>query len=137
LWGASSGQQQPAGDGVVTVCAYLALLLAGAVQALLGSFLFSLGPAPLASVFFDLAILATCALGAWGMGSAGGAVLPAGGWLVVALVLSSVSAGGTVIVTNSMAGQWFLFGGALCAVVGALIGSVWTARLGRSRGQRR
>jgi hypothetical protein len=133
LRGTSPGQQQPAGSAVVTVCTYLALLLAGAVQGLIGCFLFSLGPAPLAAILFDLAILVTCVLGAWGMRSAGGAVLPAGGWLVVSFVLSSVSADGSVIVTNTTAGMWFLFGGALCAVIGALIGSVWSARLGRAR----
>lgn len=128
--GPSSGHQdRPPSSGIISACAYLALLLAGAVQGLVGSFLYSPGPAPLLAVVFDVAILVTCLLGAWGMRSAGGALLPAGGWLVVTLLLSSVSADGSVIVTDTTAGKWFLFGGALCAIAGALIGSAWVSRI--------
>ena len=106
--------------GAVTVGAYLALFLLGLLQGLIGTFQYSRGPAPLAAILFALGILATCVLGSWGMRTALGGVLPAVGWFGVTLLLSSVSAGGSVVITDSPAGRWFLFGGAVCAVGGAL-----------------
>jgi hypothetical protein len=54
------------------------------------------------------------------MRSAAGGVLPAAGWLIVTLLVSSVSTGGSVVITDTTAGKWFLFGGALCAAAGAV-----------------
>jgi uncharacterized protein DUF6113 len=121
------------------VAAYAVLFVLGFVQGLIGTFQYSRGPAPLISILFDLAILATCVLAAWGMRSALGGVLPAAGWLIVTLVLSSAPAGGSVIVTATPAGEWFLFGGALSAVVGAVIAFARWGRPGRrsSGGQNR
>jgi hypothetical protein len=118
------GSQSPAaGDGpAVTVAAYVVLFVLGAVQGLIGTFQYSRGPGPVVAILFDLAILVTCVLGSWGMRSAAGAVLPAAGWLIVTLVLSSVSNDGSVLVADTTAGKWFLFGGALCAAGGAVIG---------------
>jgi hypothetical protein len=104
----------------VTVAAYVALCLLGALVGLIGTFQYSRGPAPLAAILFDLAILATCVLGSVGMRTALGGVLPAAGWFVVTLVLSSSSAGGSVLVTDTAAGKWFLFGGAVCAAAGGV-----------------
>ena len=104
----------------VTAGGYIALLLLGMVQGLVGTFQYSRGPGVLVAVLFDAAILATCMLGAWGMRTALGGLLPAVGWFVVTLVLSGNSAGGSVIVTNTTAGKWFLFGGSLCAAAGAV-----------------
>jgi hypothetical protein len=119
----SQGGRPPAlGDGpVVKVAAYLAVFLVGAIQALIGSFQYSVGPGVLVAICFALAILATCLLGAWGMRTAAGGVLPAAGWFLVSLILGSANAGGSVLVTNTAAGKWFLFGGAVCAAAGALI----------------
>jgi hypothetical protein len=112
------------------VSAYVGLFVLGMVQGLIGSFQYSRGPAPLAAILFDLAILATCVLGSRGMRTALGGVLPAAGWLLVTLVLSSAPAGGSVIVTATLAGEWFLFGGALSAVAGAVVAF---ARWGKPR----
>ena len=49
-----------------------------------------------------------------------GGLLPAAGWLLVTLVLSTAPAGGSILVTATLAGEWFLFGGALSAVGGAV-----------------
>src|SRR5215469_9704845 len=88
----------------VTAGGYIALFLLGMVQGLVGTFQYSRGPGVLTAVLFAAAILATCVLGARGMRSALGGVLPAAGWFVVTLVLSSSnSAGGSVIVTNTAA----------------------------------
>jgi uncharacterized membrane protein len=111
----------------VTVAAYVALFLLGALIGLIGTFQYGQGPAPLAAILFDLAILAVCVLGSAGMRSALGGVFPTAGWLVVTLVLSSSSAGGSVLVTDTSAGKWFLFGGAVCAAVGAVYAfAVWS-----------
>ena len=68
------------------------------------------------------------------MRTALGGVLPATGWLLVTLVLSSAPAGGSVIFTATPAGVWFLFGGAVAAVAGAVFAF---ARWGRGRRQPR
>lgn len=123
------------GEAAITAAAYLALFLVGAVQGLIGTFQYGRGPAPLAAILFDAAIGVTCVLGSRGMGTAAGGVLPAVGWLIVTLALTSLAtAGGSVIVTNTPAGMWFLYGGALCAAAGAVYAF---ARWSRPRRERR
>jgi Family of unknown function (DUF6113) len=126
--GSSSGSR-----AAVTAAGYVALVLLGGVQALIGAFQFSRGPAPLAAILFDAAILISCVLGSWGMRTALGAVLPAAGWVIVALVLTSVTASGSVIVTNTPAGMWFLYGGAVSAAAGAVYGAARWSRASRQR----
>ena len=104
----------------VTAAAYIALCLLGALLGLLGTFQYSRGPGPLAAILFDLAILATCVLGSAGMRTALGGVLPAAGWFVVTLLLSAGTAGGSILITDTTAGKWFLFGGAACAAAGPI-----------------
>lgn len=128
--GQEPGGADPAG---VTAGAYLALVLLGLLLGLIGTFQYSRGPSPLAAILFDLAILATCVLGARGMRTAAGGVLPALGWFAATLVLSGGSAGGSVLVTNTPAGKWFLFGGALAAAGGAVYAFARWARGSRWR----
>lgn len=126
----------PVGEGpVVRVIAYLLLFVLGALQALIGTFQFSRGPAwSLVPVCFALAILVTCVLGAWGMHAAAGGVLPATGWFLVSVLLGTSSSGGSVLVTNTPQGKWFLFGGAVCAAAGAIISfAKWTRPRSRRR----
>jgi hypothetical protein len=122
------------GSSAVTAAAYVALLLLGGLLGLIGAFQFSRGPAPLAAILFDLAILVCCVLGARGMRTAVGGVLPAAGWFIVTVLLTSTSAGGSVIVTATPAGMWFLYGGAVCAAAGAVYAF---ARWSRPRRERR
>jgi hypothetical protein len=111
----------------VAVAAYVALLLLGAAIGLVGTFWYGQGPAPLVAILFDLAILAVCVLGSTGMRSALGGVLPTAGWFAVTLVLNGSSAGGSVLVTDTSAGKWFLFGGAVCAAAGFVYAfAVWS-----------
>ena len=122
----------------ITAGGYTSLFLLGMVQGLIGTFQYSHGPGVLVAVLFDAAILATCMLGAWGMRRALGGVLPATCWFVVTLVLSGNSAGGSVIVTDTAAGKWFLFGGSLCAAAGAVYAfAFWSrgSREHRARGR--
>jgi hypothetical protein len=118
----------------VTAAAYVALFLVGAVLGLIGAFQFSRGPGPLIAIVFDLAILAACVLGSRGMRTAFGGVLPAAGWFIVTVLLTSTSSGGSVIVTATPAGMWFLYGGAVCAAAGAVYAF---ARWSRPRRERR
>jgi hypothetical protein len=130
----NSGSGPVAGDGlVVKVGAYLALFLLGGVQALIGTFQFSRGPGSLVAICFALTILATCVLGSWGMRAAAGGVLPAAGWIGVSLLLGTSTSGGSVLVTNTTQGKWFLFGGAVCAAAGAVISFAKWTRAGAAR----
>jgi hypothetical protein len=119
----------------LATCTYLALFAFGMAQGVLGAFYYNSGPAPLASLAFDLLILGTCLLGAWGTERAFGAFLPAAGWFVAAFVLASGTRGGSVIVTATSAGEWFLFGGAAGAMIGMIAGfTVWSRRRPAERG---
>ena len=120
---AVAGQERLTG-----IAAYVALFVLGALQALIGVFQYSRGPGPLVAIGFDLAILATCLLGAWGMRSAGGGLMPGAGWFLTALLLSTGTQGGSVLITDSTVGKWFLFGGAGCAAVGCLLSFVFWSR---------
>ncbi len=129
----SSGFQGPPDDGsgadlAVTTVAYLTLVLLGAAQALVGAFFYSSGPAPLAAVGFDLAIAASCLLGGWGMRRPAGALAPAAAWFLTAFALASGTHDGSVLITATTAGTWFLFGGAISAVAGLVVAFVVWSR---------
>jgi Family of unknown function (DUF6113) len=133
--GAPPGNRAPVfGDGpIVTGGAYVALFLLGLIQGVIGTFQYSRGPGVFVAVCFDVAILATCLLGSWGMRSALGGVLPAAGWFIATLLLSSNSSGGSVLITDTTAGKWFLFGGAVCAAAGAVLAFVRWSKAGQAR----
>jgi len=99
----------------LTAAAYTALFLAGAVQGLIGAFQYSRNT-PLGAIMFCVVLLATCLLGAWAMRSVSGALCPAAGWMVASFVLSMPVSSGSVIITNTTAGKWYLYGGTVCAV---------------------
>ena len=83
------------------------LFLLGVMEGLIGCFQFTraVGSFPLVALVLAVAIGVTCVLGAAGMGSPAGALVPALGWFAVSVVLSLPTAGGSVIITNSTAGQ--------------------------------
>ena len=113
-----------------SAAAYAALFLLGFMQGLIGCFHFArtLGGVPVASLAFCALILATCLLGAAGMGTALGGVLPAIGWMAASFLLTLPTAAGSVIVTNTTAGKWYLYGGAICAAVGVVVSFWWRLR---------
>ena len=106
--------------------AYAMLLVLGFAESLLGSFQYGhvVGPVPVTALAFDLVILLTCVAGAWGMSRPLGGLMPAVGWFVGAVVLSMGTPGGSVVITNSGPGKWFLFGGAACALAGVIVGFI-------------
>ena len=118
------------------MAAYAALFVLGVMQGLIGSFQFShsLGRIPVASLAFCALILATSLLGAAGMGTALGGLLPAIGWMAAAFLLTLPTPAGSVIVTNTRAGEWYLYGGAVCAAIGVVASFRYRPR--RPGGQR-
>ena len=119
---------------------YVLLFLFGVLQGAVGSFQYSrgIGPVPVAAVGFALVIGITGAACARGIRSAGGAVAPAIGWLLVAFLLATPRPSGSVVITNTLAGQVFLYAGALSAAIGVGLGlSVSTRRRLASRPQPR
>jgi hypothetical protein len=115
------------------VAVYGMLFVLGAVQGVIGSFQYSwmAGPVPVAALACCAVLLATCLLGAWAMSSVSGALAPAAGWILAAFLMSIPVSNGSVIITNTAAGRWYLYGGTVTAVAGGLLSfGVWI------RGQR-
>jgi hypothetical protein len=119
----------------MTVGVYGALFLFGAVQGLIGSFQYSRasGPVPVAALVCCAVILATCLLGAWATRSVSGAVLPGMGWIIVSFVLSMPVSNGSVIITSTTAGKWYLYGGTLCVAAAVVVSFIGAARWARQR----
>ena len=109
---------------LLTAGAYAVLFLAGVVEGLIGSFQYSRN-APLGAIVFCVVLLATCLLGAWAMRSVGGALCPAIGWFAASFVLSMPVASGTVIITNTTAGKWYLYGGTVSVMLGVVLSLGW------------
>ena len=118
----------------VSVGVYGVLFLCGAVQGLIGSFQYShtAGPVPVAALISCAVILATCVLGAWATHSVSGAVLPGIGWVLTSFVLSMPVSNGSVIITSTAPGKWYLYGGTLsvaAGVVASFVGGIrWAGR---------
>ena len=111
---------------------YVVLFLLGAIQGVIGSFQYSRSPVPLVAIIFVVAIFVTCLLCGWGLRSFAGGLLPAIGWIIASFVLSMPSSNGSVIITNTTAGKWYLYGGAVAAAAGSTAVFVLWAR-GKSR----
>jgi uncharacterized membrane protein len=102
---------------LLTVAANTALFLVGAVEGLIGSFQYSRN-APAGAIGFCLLLLATCLLAAWAMRSVSGALWLAVGWILASYVLSMPVSGGSVIIADTTAGKWYLYGGAVSSLAG-------------------
>jgi hypothetical protein len=104
---------------LITVIGYLVLLVLGGLQGLIGSFHYADSPVPLVAIVLDVLIFATCVLAGWGMRTYSSGILPALGWIVVSFVLAMPRSNGSVLVTATSPGEWYLYGGALAAAAGA------------------
>jgi hypothetical protein len=113
---------------LITAGAYVMLFLLGAMQGVIGCFYYGSGPVPLAALAFDALLLATSLLAAWGMRRPAGGLMPAVGWFLTSFVLAMGTKGGSVVITNTSAGKWFLFGGSATAVAGAVAAFVRWSR---------
>ena len=106
---------------------------------MIGAFQYNraLGSFPVAAPAFALGTGVACVLGGWGMRRPLGGLMPAVGWFVASFGLAMGTPGGSVLITNTNGGKWFLFGGALCAVAGVLVSFVlWSPARARRRGSR-
>jgi hypothetical membrane protein len=103
----------------LTAVGYLMLFLLGAFQGLIGSFQYSQPPAPLIAILLVVVIFATCVACGWGFGTFGAGLLPAVGWILASFILATSRPNGSVIITASAAGEWYLYGGALACAVGS------------------
>ena len=99
---------------------YAVLLVLGLLLGLTGAFQFSrgIGPVPLGAVLFVLAVGAVCWFCGRATRSVGGALVPAVGWIVASFSMAMPNTSGSVVITNSIAGEIYLYGGALCAAIG-------------------
>lgn len=105
----------------LSAAGYLVLLALGAVQGVVGSFQYSRSPVPLVAIVLAVVIFITCLLCGWGMGTFAGALLPAIGWVAASFVLSMPNSNGSVIITASTAGEWYLYGGIAGAAAGTSV----------------
>jgi hypothetical protein len=87
---------------------------------MIGCFNYSRSPVPLVAISFAVLIFVTCVLAGWGMRTFGGGLAPALGWIITSLVLSMGRPNDSIIITNTAAGQWYLYGGSLAAVTGTV-----------------
>jgi Family of unknown function (DUF6113) len=122
------------GHRVFTTVCYLVLFALGVAEGVVGSFQYSRSPAPLVAILLAALIFVTCLLCGLGMGSFAGGIVPAIGWFVASFVLSLPDSNGSVIITATTAGKWYLYGGALGAAAGAGAAFVlWVSRQPRRR----
>ncbi len=134
------GRLQTRDGPLLAIGCYCLLLVFGILLGMIGSFQYdrALGSFPVAALAFAVAAGVACVLGGWGMRRPLGGLMPAVGWFIAAFVLAMGTPGGSVLITNTNAGKWFLFGGALCAVAGVLISFLlWSPARGGAARRRR
>ncbi len=130
----TTGNRGPAWP--VAAGVYGVLFLLGVVEGAIGSFQYGRAPrpVPVAALACCAVILVTCVLAAWAMRSVSGALLPGMGWIITSFVLSMPVSNGSVIITNTAPGKWYLYGGTLsvaAAVVVAFAGMAFGPRTPR------
>jgi hypothetical protein len=108
----------------LTGLVYGVLAVLGVLLGVIGSFQFSweIANIPVAAVILCLVNLAVFRTAGWAVESRLGAVVPSVLWIIIVLVLSSRRPEGDLVVTGTIPGYVYIFGGA----VAALIAIVWT-----------
>jgi peptidoglycan/LPS O-acetylase OafA/YrhL len=120
--GTSQGPLPAGGQRTLTALGYVLLFVLGALQGLIGSFQYSQSPSPVIAILLAVIIFATCAGCGWGLGTFGGALVPAVGWILATFILAMSRPEGSVVITATTAGECYLYGGALACAVGCLAG---------------
>ena len=128
--GTSQDARPASGPRSLTAAGYVMLFVLGALQGLIGSFQYSQAPAPLIAIILAVVIFATCAGCGWGLGTFGAALMPALGWIFASFILAMPRSNGSVIITATAAGEWYLYGGALACAAGCV--TAFFTRLRRS-----
>ena len=99
----------------------VALVVLGALAAVVGAFLVPFEPLPGLSIGVVVAVAGNYALGMAGRrvgGNTGSAAAPGASWLAVVLYLGSGRAEGDLVLTNDAASFIFILAGAVAAAVG-------------------
>jgi hypothetical protein len=68
------------------------------------------------------------------MQAATAGLMPAVGWFAAVFILAMPTRGGSVLITNTSAGKWFLYGGTVCVLAGVVASF---ATQGRARAEGR
>jgi hypothetical protein len=55
------------------------------------------------------------------------------GWLITSFVMSMPVSNGSVIITSTTAGKWYLYGGTLCVAAAVVASFIASARWARRR----
>ena len=119
---------------LTAVAAYLVLLVLGALEGTIGSFEFSVRVAGMPAVLALVLVTGgTCLLAGLGMGTAKGGLVVGVGWFGATFLLAMQTSGGSVIITNTAAGDWYLLGGLLCVAAGIAGAAAWLRRSGGAR----
>jgi hypothetical protein len=128
----------PGGGALVTGGCYALLFVLGALEGVIGCFFYAgtVGPVPAGALAFAALILVTVVLAAWGMQTPTGGLMPAVGWFVASFVLAMTTPGGSVVITNTAAGKWLIYGGSACAAAGVLAAFAGLSRSRRPRAGR-
>ncbi len=102
-----------------TGAVYLVLFLLGGFEGLIGSFQYShvVGSVPVLALLCCGVLLATCLLAAWALRSVSGALVPAAGWLVASFLMAMPVPSGSLIITGTTPGEWYLYGGTVSALL--------------------
>jgi hypothetical protein len=128
---ATDGTGTPRGRSAVTAGAYAVLFVLGGTEGVFGSFQYSRLP-PRVAILACGVIFLTCVVGAWRMESVTGAFMPAAAWIIASFALSTQPVhNGSVIITNTTAGKWYLYGGTLSVALAVLL--AFTGVLGTRR----
>ncbi|HEY6492115.1 MAG TPA: DUF6113 family protein [Trebonia sp.] len=115
--------QSPSPDGrrrAITAVGYLVLFVLGVLEGLIGSFQYAQSPTPLIAIVLVVVIFATCVASGWGVGTFAAGLLPAVGWILASFIIAMPRQNGSVVITATGAGEWYLYGGALACVVGSV-----------------
>jgi hypothetical protein len=118
--GTPQGPRPVGGARSLTAVSYVMLFVLGAFQGLIGSFQYSQAPVPLIAIILAVIIFATCAGCGWGLGTFGAGLMPAIGWIFVSFIIAMPRPNGSVVITATAAGEWYLYGGALACAAGCV-----------------
>jgi hypothetical protein len=118
--GTSQGAPPDGGQRTLTVAGYVLLFVLGALEGLIGSFQYSRAPVPWIAVILAVVMFATCVACGWGLGTFGAGLLPAVGWILASFILAMPRTNGSLIITGTAAGEWYLYGGALACAAGSV-----------------
>jgi amino acid transporter len=68
------------------------------------------------------------------MQAATAGLMPAVGWFAAVFIMAMPTRGGSVVITSTSGGKWFLYGGTVCALAG-VVASFATQARARAQGR--